>query len=242
MKKFHLTILMLCALVLPSNLIASSISVDSSYWIGSRSTGGNGIVGTGGWSGDSNNGFELDWEITYDSSSSLYTYKYSISGVNDSDLSKALSHWILEVTNPSTSVDFTDLSQPLSNDSPKLFLSGQNNNSNPFMPADLYGIKWDTTGDPTVFDVEFTTAKDPVWGNFYAKDGQEDIGGGNKIDVAAWNVGFTTLPIDITEDFTNWIARPNGGTPNPIPEPTTMLLFGIGLAGLAGAKRKLKSQ
>ena len=39
-------------------------------------------------------------------------------------------------------------------------------------------------------------------------------------------------------DFDDIIAAVTGSKPSPVPEPTTMMLFGIGLLGLAGAGRK----
>jgi len=49
------------------------------------------------------------------------------------------------------------------------------------------------------------------------------------------NLTATLYEIDINDQGQNvW------STTNPVPEPTTMLLFGIGLIGLAGARKKFK--
>jgi hypothetical protein len=44
-----------------------------------------------------------------------------------------------------------------------------------------------------------------------------------------------------TDKFENGISHVTFFDPAPVPEPTTMLLLGLGLVGLAGAKRKFKN-
>lgn len=100
------------------------------------------------------------------------------------------------------------------------------------MPGDLYGTKFDDTGG-TTFTVEFTSNRLPVWGDFYAADGQAGGEGLNQF----WNSGFLAIdpllpPSDGSLD--GHILRPD----SYIPEPSTMAMLALGLMTLGVAVRR----
>jgi hypothetical protein len=226
MKKLFLALTVLTLILLPMAAMADTISAS---FTGTRSTTVGGVYTNPGsnWDGTGDNGFEISWNITYNSTTQLYTYTYNVSGVGSSNLAQKLSHLILEVTNPSELTDF--IANPAIDDGPKPFSSG---GSNPDMLASgIYGIKWNAT--TATYTVTFSTEKDPVWGDFYAKDGKV---GGSQIWNIAYNTGFGTDPTSSTTDFTPWIATPDGGVVAPIPG--SLVLLGSGLLGLVGWRKK----
>jgi hypothetical protein len=82
--------------------------------------------------------------------------------------------------------------------------------------------------DGTDWTATLVTARAPVWGDFYIKDGK--TGG---IDNSAWNTAFLDAdPLDLPADrsINNHVLVPDTYT-TPVPEPGTLLLVGTGLAG-----------
>jgi hypothetical protein len=63
----------------------------------SRTTfAGEGLTGTGGWT---NGGLIIQWEISFDNDTDLWTYQYTfLDDDTGPDLEPDLSHWILELS------------------------------------------------------------------------------------------------------------------------------------------------
>lgn len=186
------------------------------------------LGGTGFWMTDTDPVTSITWTVTQQTEGYwYYQYEFVVQRAN-------VSHFILEVS------DGFDVNNPLDFwgltgsgiDPAKVGVGVYNPGSgNPYMPDDIYGIKFDETTATTV-KFDFYSWRSPVWGDFYAKCGA--VGGTQN---TAWNAGFTTNDTDPSDPPANGsvgyhILRPNDYDPM-IPEPGTLALVGLGLAGIA---------
>lgn len=184
-----------------------------------------GIFATQKWADDDTS---ISWEITQNTDGNWhYSYTFSVP-------SKEISHFILEVSGNFTSNDFLGFYNPpvLASSvmdssgswealDPTTYSPDDPGNSNPGLPGSIFGIKFQGPSS-TQWHFEFNSTKQPMWGDFYAKDGKD----GGK-EVYAYNTGFGN-DLQVADGH---IAVPD--TYN-VPAPAAVLLgiFGIAFAGI----------
>lgn len=220
MKKLLVSLVAL--MLMPMAALATPITAD---FTGTRSVHA-GLSATDGGKeskGWASKGFTLSWQIQQVTGG--YDYTYTLDPLYKGEV----SNFILEVSPVALTSDFRSLMEGkdhLIYFAPTSYTS----DGNVAFSAPLFGIKFDFGGDPSIY--HFFSKKAPVWGDFFAKDG--DYG-------EVWNTGFGQDPTG--SPFTNWIATPDSTATVPTPEPGTMVLLGAGLMALAVyGKRRQKTQ
>lgn len=178
----------------------------------------------------------IEWSVVWSESNNAYQYDYTFSVPEF-----AISHMIIEVSDDFIVDDIWDVQGEHGEIAgPDTYTGGGGDNPN--MPGSVYGIKFDEyiedEEDPGYLtaNASFLSRRNPVWSDFYAK-----CGGRQGIINEAWNAGFAdTNPLDPPSDgsINNHILAPNGY----VPEPATTALFGLGLAGLVGAKLRKRRE
>jgi len=175
----------------------------------------------------------LTWNISYNAGSSLWHYSYSFS----ENSQQGISHFLLDLSDNCTATARCILNLNDSSSVTNLvYGTFTSANGNPNFPGSIVGVKFDSLNSGSPYSFEFDSARAPVFGDFYAKGGN---GGSNGF--AVYNAGAVNHDSEFEIDF---IARPDtviggpGGVGDPVPEPASILMLGLGLAGLSFAKRR----
>ncbi len=153
---------------------------------------GDGLEGAAAWKSSI-----LRWTVEDTTYPGLWTYSYSLTVQK-----KGISHVIIEVAKGFEKQNLRRGTTARYD----LGTFGQQGKSNPGIPGDICGVKWDTSGKALTYSWTVVTDRAPMWGDFYAKDGKD------RDDwVFSYNVGFGSEPPDLTVKEGNnggWVLVP----------------------------------
>lgn len=181
------------------------------------------IVSKNNWAGGAT---AISWNVTY--ASGFWNYHYTITVPQTS-----ISHFILETSPNFTSgliKNFVVHQGSIGSYSVSTFNAPPpaqpENQPNPYMPADIYGIKFDDTSG-LILEFSFDCERMPVWGDFYTKGGSKH---------AAFNSGFAS--VDPTAPASDGSLDGHILVPDTVvPEPASVVAILSGIAGLFLRKR-----
>lgn len=212
---------------------------------GSRTTSGGGLLGTLDYNDTTAPLITLSWDIVVNQDGT-WTYTYTFS-----NMPKDVSHFTLDVTDdPACLPGNGCISNAMLDESGTGIFA-------PIAATDLLfgdidgilgAVKFDVGGDGSTTSYQFTSDRDPVFGDFCMKDGKGAGGTGPANETCADLPNVTGTNIlsnagfgDRTSEDPLWyIARPDGGRvpPEQVPAPITLVLLGAGFAGLGVAARR----
>jgi len=233
-------------------LTMSGSAVALTSYTGSLSTATGGLEGSGAWYDPGIT--SLSWTVSQEAVGDPWVYCYTLT-VPDlpSGVSGQISHMTMEVSStPGQEFTISDVIDYWSDPSTwiKEVEVGQfepsdptrgGGGSNPHMPGNIYGIKFDAAMDTYVASIYFVTFRQPVWGDFYAKDGKS-VKETNEYN-AIWNTGFLLAdppnpPGNGSVDYHLLVPDTENGGGGIIPEPLTGVALVMAVGPLAGYVRK----
>ncbi len=194
--------------------------------IGSISSSpGGGLVATGSWGAG---GAALSWRVSSVGSLWQYDYRFEVDR-------KDISHVLTEVSPTFTVKNIRQGTSPY--DGPDLF--GNQGGSSPGIPADLWSLKFTPSSDTTDFSWTIVSDREPMWGDFYAKDGVD-----RGVDVYAYNASFglvSGLSYTATAPFGFLLVPDTNNGSNRISEPNSLLMFAAAFLLFGVSRRRLKT-
>jgi hypothetical protein len=209
-------------------------------WVEWASSDATTLTGSSPWDGsDTTISYTVSYDLTANDGTGLWKYEYTFEVPH-----KDISHFILEVTSGDEAFGEENIFDGTTGSYSLDTFGSKQGNSNPGIPEDMYGLKWDMGS--LYLDLVIISDRAPEWGDFYAKSGKHD---GHF--VYAYNTGFISPDNDPQIDYaqvrmgnliSDHILVPDSyiGIPPAaiVPVPAAVWLFGSGLLGLVSVARR----